>query len=328
MRIVGSIGLPNWDLPTCLAIKHEIPVDLVIAQHATTESELRVRAETYLGCALPDTWRFLGPEIDCTVSKPKQLWLMRDDQVVEMADVLIPVSVRPKGKMHDMIEAAGRDSRIERSFEVAYQRRTEKLAYHTSSEHLNPDLREFHREYLVHYTRGCNGPWPDETVVDYYSAIITSHAYPRNALATLTHIAQMGKIIGSSRHMPENLTCVSFTALPVSEALSLMRWRARYRQMSLEPYGVAVRRSAAERLGLRPVVYYDSSQTKPGSRDIWRWQSTGVKTDWRAEQEWRVIGNVCLTEIPANCIALLCHTPAEARLVEGVTGYKSFPIVV
>lgn len=217
-------------------------------------------------------------------------------------------------------------SRVDSSFQVDYERQQETLAYRVPVDKVNPELADLHSRFVVHYTRACNGPWPDESVVDYYRSVATSEEYPRGALATLLHIAATQRIIGSSRHMPRRTPCVSFTALPVAETVGLMRWRSRYHEMSLEPYGIAISKEVAERIGVRPVTYFDSNHRRPPADGAWCWQSIGQKTDWRAEQEWRARGDINLSDVPIDAVRLVCHTPEEAWRIREITGYVTIAI--
>jgi hypothetical protein len=326
--MVGSIGLANWDLPTCLALSERIPMDLVLPVRRETVSDLCEYAETYIGCNLPADWRFFALSGVETTTIGKKLWPIRDAQVIRAADVLLAVAVSPGGTLERLVSEVEQERRVDESCRIDYARPSGRLAYRVAPAVINPDLRDFHREYLVHYTRAANGPWPDESVVAFWKSVTTSERYPRDALATLVHIAQTGRILGSGRHMPGHVPCVSFTALPVVEAMSLMRWRSRYHEMSLEPYGVAVARSVAEDLGIRPVVYYDGSRQRPRSDEQWQWQTIGRMTDWRAEQEWRARGDVLLGRVPASKVRLLCRTAGEAQLTHETTGYEAIPIQV
>ena len=61
--------------------------------------------------------------------------------------------------------------------------------------------------------------------------------------------------------------------------------------------GVAIRKSAAIDLGIRPVIY-GTRQTKASlpMDQRYRFQAIGKQTDWRSEQEWRSLQDVDLTQ--------------------------------
>ena len=107
-----------------------------------------------------------------------------------------------------------------------------------------------------------------------------------------------------------------------------MRWRARYRQMSFEPYGVGIRREIALSAGIESVQYVDrlSASSAPDDKG-WLRQSRGQKSDWRQEKEYRYRGDFALRQIKPEGLVLFCRTNDEAERLRQSFGLKVIPFV-
>jgi hypothetical protein len=180
---------------------------------------------------------------------------------------------------------------------------------------------------VIHWTRGVSGKWLGEREIDLWQAVLASDHWPREGLATLRRVLQSGVVLASPRHMPGNRPCVCFSALPPSAVLPLMRWRARYHEMTFEPYGVGINRDAAAALGITPVTYVSEEERPPADlAERWRYQSVGRIGDWRAEAEWRLNGHVELSRVPAEAIRVFCRTEEEAARLKESVPYEIVPL--
>jgi hypothetical protein len=158
---------------------------------------------------------------------------------------------------------------------------------------------------------------------EYYRDIFDSALrYPRSGLDTLVRMLSEGRIRASSKHYRKGHPAVAFSSLKPSEAVGLMKWRARYREMTFEPYGVAIRKSYGEMTGIRKVFY--------GNPDMYRYldesdrpyfQSIGVKGYWMPEKEFRHVGDIDLNLIPKESLVVIVWTKDEIagvkRLFDG-----------
>jgi hypothetical protein len=253
----------------------------------------------------------------------------RDDLVVKTADILIPVSCRSSGSMAIRLaeaEKAGRE--IQREFIVEYSGKSAELKYNLSGQNLNPDLDSLDGKYLIHWTRGISSPWPNERRVSFYRDIIQSDHWPRAALDTLVRIMRTKTFLSSGRHMPGEIPTVSFSALAPKEVAPLMRWRARYGEMSFEPYGIGIDCHVSLKIGIREVVYYDAGQNASFPvEELWRSQSKGKITDWTAEREHRCLGDLSLREVPPESLVLFCMTALEAEILRLEFGCPVWPFL-
>jgi hypothetical protein len=129
--------------------------------------------------------------------------------------------------------------------------------------------------------------------------------------------------------MPEQTATVSFTGLSPIEALPLMRWRARYRRMSFEPYGIGIDRSIAVEHGIDEVQYHGLCEY-PASDVPRRWllQSVGREGDWRQEREYRHLGDFDLHRVPREGVVLFCHHADEVDLLKRETELRVIPFLL
>ena len=309
--------MQTWEMVTAVGSMQKSPMRLLCLTDVQTQAERAewLTAEFRLEPGISEIIDIAGASTD---TSEKELMHLRDVQVVQAADVIIPVSLRRGGAMMKLVEQARDDGKeIVDDFMCEYTDRSASLAYTVSPDDINPDLSKVAGHYLFHWTRANNSAWPGERLLDFYRAVIESERYPRTAFDTLNNIIGSRKLIASSRHMPERIPTVSFTALAPEEAAPLMRWRARFSQMSFEPYGIGIATEACVGLGISPVRYYDrSTSVSRNADDSWLSQSIGTVTDWRQEKEYRHRGDLLLSDLPTEQMIVVCCTHEEAREVE------------
>ena len=327
LGLVGSTGMQTWELVTALASDLKIPLRLVVTavseeeflrecDQATEEFNLDPELTEFVPCLATDV-------------RADSALATRDDLVVKTADILIPVSCRPSGSMAIRLAEAERSGReIKRAFIADYSDKGAPLKYDLSNQNLNPDLDSFDGKYLIHWTRGISSPWPNERRISFYRDIMQSDHWPRTALDTLVRIMRTKTFLSSGRHMPGETPTVSFSALAPREVVPLMRWRARYGEMSFEPYGIGIDIGVCYEIGIREVSYYDAGQgvTIPDD-ELWHSQSNGRITAWSAEREYRRLGDLSLREVPPESLALFCMTTLEAETLRQEFGCPVWPFL-
>lgn len=323
--VISSVGMQTWELITACASLERVPLHLcVVCPNECSKEKLqnKILQAFDLQADLVDI-QFL--RTDCKAPTCPACRGIRDKTIIRKADILAPISLSPNGNMSRLLKANGaRDSSLVEHFAVRYSGRTEPLQYRIFPSNLNPELREIAKNHLFHWTRATNGLWPDERKIDYYKDLFESRAWCRDAFQTLRHIVKSDRLIASSFRMPGRIPTVSFSGLPPAAVLPLMRWRARYRRMSFEPYAIGITRRAADRIGIRPVLYFDRGKNRlSGSPDVWLSQSTGIITDWRAEREYRCRGSVRLSSVNKSELLLICRLPEEARTIAAETGLRA-----
>jgi hypothetical protein len=322
--VLTSCGMQTWELVTALSSSERLPLRLyAIADGEYGTMGEKLISEFGLDLNLTEFVFLNQPDI----SNRESMLAERDRRIIADAETLIPISIREGGNLHRLLEAArGEGRKIVEDYRISYKVREQPLAYGIRDKKLSTEIQNIRNEYITHWTRACNGPWPGERPADYYAELIRSERYPRMAMDTLGRIVTTRRIMGSSRHMPGETATVSFSSLAPMEVPPLMRWRARYRQMSFEPYGIGIRREKAAQTGLQPVEYFDRKHLHENSpAPPWLRQSIGVRSDWRAENEYRCLRDFEFSGIPDEDLVLFCHTREEAAQLEHEFKLRTVP---
>lgn len=313
--LLTSVGLQTWELLVFLAQKEKIRQTIVLPISSESRDKDfcdQLKNEFKLENHLTH-FSFLP----CRAGKisDKTLLHSRDIDLITRAEILIPISVRPGGFMEKFITQTTplKTIQIVRRFEIPYKKRKHKLSYQINKDKLSSAMADIGKRYLIHWTRTSRGPWPTETKYNFYNAIINSDAYPRSAFETLKNILHTRLIKASPLHMPSNIPTVSFSALAPSEAVSLMRWRSRYIQMSFEPYGIGIEKEFARSYGIVPVQYY--RKKKPPKCERWLTQSVGTSGNWSKEAEYRFKGDLDFSDIPGDKLIIFCYLPSESEYI-------------
>jgi len=324
-RLLTSLGQQTWEMLIFLAIQADLKQTIIIP--AKDQSHFEKHKQTVLEqfYLKPKKIRFES----IYGSDPKKLLYQRDARIISASDIIVPISIRKKGHMETLMNHHTRlhkEVMLMTDFQIDYQQGKSPIAYSLDKDFLSPDLFNLASHYLIHWTRTCNGPWPTERKYDYYQAVSSESAYPRNAYATLMNILSCRKIKASARHMPLKTPTVSFSGLPPHDAISLMRWRSRYCQMSFEPYGIGIDKTYAKSIGIKAVQYYLPNQ-KPKDIAPWMCQSIGKRSDWRLESEYRYQGDLDLATIPIEMQVCFCYRSEEAIEIQRQFGIKSIAMI-
>lgn len=162
-------------------------------------------------------------------------------------------------------------------------------------------LRASPRGWLVHCTRGRGGPWPGQSASQFRDWLLLSVPRPvdLSPLATLQRIVGQRHLIGGGPTMRDDCRAICFSAAPLWEIIARRTFRPHVGRWDAEPYGIAIRRRVASRLGARPVVYF-AGPNEPADVPTWRLQPCGKTYDWTVEREWRLPGDVDLRQLAAE----------------------------
>jgi len=311
MGVVSSCGMQTWELVTSLASIHDLPIKLVVPAPEIPSS---VRRDCLSQFRLEDSsTEFLAPNSADGQERP-DLRKSRDLKVIAESDLLIPVSIRESGSLSDILcsDSMARKRRVE-GFQCRYDAESSSGVV-CVEQSLNPEIHTLDDKYLFHWTRGTNAAWPDERKVDLYRDVMASTEWPRSGYDTLRRILESRRIIGSGKRVQGGGAVVSFSGLAPARVIPLMKWRARYHQMSFEPYAIGVKTELAHKLGILPVQYYDRTKTRPpDNEDQWQWQSAGQKTDWQQEDEYRHKSDFDFSRINPEDIRVICLNRTQAQ---------------
>lgn len=183
-------------------------------------------------------------------------------------------------------------------------------------------------EYLTHCTRRAAGPWPDQSDNDYLDELLLgTPARDRSSLAALARIVAMERLLSSNKAIRGAFRVVSFTAAKLDELGSMRAFRSHRGRWDFEPYGISIDRDFLISIGAREVIYGDDAAWRSlpaSSRPLFQLVNDG-STDWRIEQEWRVISDIDLSQVPAEKAFVFVPSEAEARHVARISRW---PVVV
>jgi hypothetical protein len=321
LTLLASVGTPAWEIGLCLAGLKKLPIMLFVPA-TPGENENRILSHYCAEFRLdPDFVRVFEIIGGTSPGNQHPFPTARDNKIIEMADIIYPVSIRPQGNFDKLLSKPPMQNKvIDRTFAVPWQSRKINRLAPLSPEKLMPGLDDALRDYIMHWTRSVHYPWPGESKHDFYDALIHStDNYPRSALFTLMRILGERRLRASSRHMRKGVSAVSFSSLPPSQAVALMRWRSRYREMSFEPYGIAIKKSAAEQAGIKKAVYgnremisYLTADEKP------YFQNIGTIGDWEQEREYRHLGDLDLCTFDGSEMYVITRSPSEIDKIKTV----------
>lgn len=242
----------------------------------------------------------------------------RDEFLISCARILVPVSVRPSGRLNSLIEQSG--ATIDSSFRTPYRKPFDLVHYNWNRTRLNPQIGDGWK-CLTHWTRSAFSPLETGDHYDFYRAILESNDYPFSALHILEQILREGRIRASSRFIRGGYRVVSLTAQEPTEAIKLMRWRKRYAYYSFEPYGISISASFARQLGFQPVSYgtiADFDLLPEPDRPFF--QNAGSdEADWQPEVEWRHVGDLNLQDIPPEMMRVHTYRESEIEKLRGLS---------
>ncbi|MFG0266920.1 MAG: hypothetical protein ACF8AM_17480 [Rhodopirellula sp. JB055] len=185
-----------------------------------------------------------------------------------------------------------------------------------------------HDAWLVHCTRRCDGPWPGQSWSQYRDEMLlgTDEAASRETLDSLRRIVRMRRLIAGATTSKSEHRVVCLSAVPLPELLRRRTFRSHVSRWDYEPFGIAIRRSAASKIGLRPVVYGPVS-VRDGlpADERFLYQAEGRDQDWTAEKEWRSLGDVDLDSLDVDDVCVFVPSEADARVIAEVN-HRGWPI--
>lgn len=307
--MVTSVGLSTWEILITVGIKYSLNQIVIIP--AESMEIYKRKSDHYKNQFSFDDSVKLCPLILNKISK-NELLLARDEKIIELSDILVPVSIRENGNFHKLILSSKKS--VNESFSISYKCGKNDEPKYPIEKIIEIDSFTSNK-YLIHWTRRSKSNWPDEKLLTYYRDIFNSDEYPRSGFDTLRHIYEKKLIIASNRHMANGINSVSFTDSTVAEFVKLMKWRRRYVEYSFEPYGIGIEKEFGILSGITKVIYVsDAKQIK--SEERWKYQTVGNKADWRTENEYRFNGNFDLSIVPDDKLVFFCAYKEEADILQ------------
>lgn len=184
-------------------------------------------------------------------------------------------------------------------------------------------------EFLVHFTRGRQGTWPDQSQDHVFDEAIRLEWYALKApLHTLQRILSTQRLIASSYLRRGSVRTVCFTAQSIRSMLEHREFQSHIGRWDWEPYGIAIRRSWLVDRGARPVRYLpgDVLSSLPIEEQAFGqpFPKDDRHRDWSIEREWRVKDDIRLCQIPADQAVVFVQSRSEAMILSSLSRW---PIV-
>ncbi|MBI5490866.1 MAG: hypothetical protein HY905_26265 [Deltaproteobacteria bacterium] len=179
--------------------------------------------------------------------------------------------------------------------------------------------------YVVHFTRTCPLEFPGESRWEFARTLAASRdPLFHRGLRVLERILDERVIRASGRLIRGGRPVVSFTAAAPADVAALARWARHLGRWTFEPYGVGLRREAAERRGLLPVLYGPAERYAAITpQERWRYQAAATGgVDWTAEREWRARGDVELGSWAGDEGIVVVADQEEARRIRSRSPFR------
>ena len=320
--MIVSIGMNTWELPLAIASSMAMNMLVVVFDRGEDHHEKIRDMVGRFKLNLNQTGFLIIP--GHFGKSVKENWPERDREIAALADVFLPVSIRPQGTLEKLLDLS--PEKIVGDFRVSYRKTSRPRPKYDIGPGRNNRPYE---NVLIHFTRTTPGPWPDETEFDFYRAIIVSrNEYCRSARDTLLHILGTGIIFAGTRNIRDGHRVVGFTQLSPENLPGLFRYRPRLVNPYFEPYGLGLSIPAAVRAGIRPVRYgLPQIYSALAAEDRPFFQNEGGDGGrWLAEQEWRHLGDFHFEDIPHDELRVFVPDSNEAEFFRKQTGLRVEPL--
>lgn len=185
-------------------------------------------------------------------------------------------------------------------------------------------------DYLVHCTRSTDGCWPGQTIKQYRHDLLLGDSIvaSRTAAAALRRIVQQRRLIAGAVASQHKFPVVCFTEVPLPEILRRRTYRSHLHRWDYEPYGLAIRKTTAQRIGIQPVIYSDAKEASSlAPKDRYRFQAKGERNDWSEEREWRADGDIDLDQLPADDVIVFSANDLMTDSIESLN-HKAWRLAI
>ena len=180
--LITSTGISTWELAICLI---SVSGGNQIIFYAVFDGEnIEITFERITRDFNLDSQKtaMIFIKRNGSLKSPKESWIKRDKAAISLAQKIVPISIRPGGRLQNLLNNNEVRPKIVSDFQIEYQKPLVSPRRYDINRVIDfPDWN-----YLTHWTKTCHGPWPGETRAHYYTApsIITEH-YPNQAFDTL-----------------------------------------------------------------------------------------------------------------------------------------------
>lgn len=184
-------------------------------------------------------------------------------------------------------------------------------------------------KYLVHCTRAAAGPWPGQTWAQYRDDLLLADpsSAARDAIDTLCRIVRYERLTATAMTSNRSLAVVCFSAVELPTLLAARAYRSHLHRWDYEPFGIAITRTAATRIGIQPVIYGDLElRNKLPADQRFQFQSAGTTYDWTREEEWRIGSDIDLSRLGRGEVFIFVPDENAADRV-GPYNHATWPVI-
>lgn len=183
--------------------------------------------------------------------------------------------------------------------------------------------------FLTHCTRGRAEAWPeysryrmlDELLVD--RSDMFQNGGP---LQTLRRILLQNRLVATNWYQNDRRSTVCFSEKPLEDLLSQRIFRSHLGRWDWEPYGVCIDKNWLIGRGAKPVRYGRQAELEEANyAELPFIQSPGKKGQWEDEEEFRILDDIRMLEVPIWKAFVFVPSMAEASQLAPIS---RFPIVV
>lgn len=346
--------VPENPVPEDLLPEELVPEDLVGQSPATLR--LQCELSPVLPPELTASLKWLIPESirGSERSLPDRAIPVADRALVLLGHRLLTLSVRPGGHVEQLLQAR----ELQREYWHGWTPPPTRCgaADHISSAALPSSamsvswltLEQVEQiPLLCHCTRRHDGRWEDQSEEEYFDELLWERpAKDRSALAVLSRILTTHRLAASSLAIRGGYRVIGFTARKLAELSAARVYQRHRRRWDFEPYGLAIRQDWLQQRGARPVEYGDDrdwqrldetqrpffqprgellaaapARTAAATADT----ATIFAARWTQEQEWRLLGDLDLRDLPAEAAFILVGDVSD---VSRLPGNLRWPVVV
>jgi len=165
-------------------------------------------------------------------------------------------------------------------------------------------------DYIWHFTKRSTCPWPGQSLDEYFESLIDNEpGSSHSALDALNRILQEKCIRASEKLIKGKYPVVCFTACSPKKLMGMKQYRAALLRWNYEPFGIGIPIEIAKSVGIKPVKYLSPEQysgIKPEERFLYQ-KHLPPEIDYSAEQEWRHLGDLNLSNISNKDIFTYCE---------------------
>ena len=340
--LVSGLGNHPYDYVSYLGRSNQRPMMIVcrdVLPFLEEDASLKTFLDAYGEFFSQEDTLLISPFTPGKQRSVRERQVIRDRCITGLSGLICAVEIRSGGNMEQIIVDAleegkhvwafqprqsddsnlGNERLIEAGAE-ALEIEAEYLREKAVEDVKNPPERLSYEldggPYLIHFTRSCPGPWPGQSIYDYYRSVDENHeGAGHSGFDTLKRILREARIRGSNRLIRGGQNVVSLTACNINELNDLITWRPGLIRWTMEPYGIAFDRDILEEFGAEPVIYGDDGDRLGlSSGDRYRFQfHDPPDTDWSHEKEWRLKGDLAFMDVPAESIRIIVSSEEEAR---------------